>query len=197
MWDERYAQKELAYGAEPNDFLRERAAEIPGSPVLCLAAGQGRNEVYLAKLGYDVIALDQSSVGLQRATALADSVGVSIETVVADLSDWQFPEAAYAGITSIWCHLPPELREAVHHSVVQALVPGGVFILEAYTPEQVRHGTGGPPVRDLMMTAAGLRRELDGLEILHLEELERDVSEGPYHQGLSAVVQLVARRPLS
>ena len=197
MWDERYAQDQLAYGAEPNDFLLEQAGQLPGSPVLCLAAGQGRNALYLAGLGYDVLAVDQSAVGLARAVELAEEAGVSIRTEDADLNSWRFGEGIYAGITSIWCHLPPDLREQVHRSVVDALMPGGILILEAYTPAQVRQGTGGPPVADLMMSEASLRRELEGLEFLHVEELEREVSEGPYHRGTSAVVQLIARKPLS
>lgn len=197
VWDDRYKQAELAYGAEPNDFLRAHAAEIPSSPVLEIGAGQGRNAIYLASLGLEVEALDQSPVGLARANEAAAEAGLELRTIVADLAEWRFPTAAYGAIVSIWCHLPPDLRVEVHAGIQRALVPGGLLILEAYTPAQVELGTGGPPVRDLMMTAKSLREELPDLEFLSVEERQREVHEGRYHDGLSAVVQLVARRPLS
>jgi hypothetical protein len=98
-------------------------------------------------------------------------------------------------VVSIWCHVPKDLRVALHRAVVAGLRPGGVFVLEAYTPEQLGRGTGGPPVADLMMDATCLRHELEGLSLQLLEERERDVREGAGHQGWSAVVQLLAVKP--
>ena len=195
MWNERYAEKDLAYGAEPNDFLKEVAGRIPAGPVLCLAEGQGRNAVFLAGRGHEVLAVDQSPVGLQRARDLATERGVTIETRVSDLGAFAFEAERYAGIVSIWAHLPPDLRKVVHRKCVGSLMPGGVMVLEAYTPSQVGRGTGGPPDPALCMTAAGLRAELAGLEFEILAERERDVAEGTYHNGRSVVVQMLARKP--
>lgn len=196
MWDERYALDGFAYGTAPNDHLVAHAARLPAGPVLCLAEGEGRNAVFLAGRGHPVTAVDQSRVGLDKARALARSRGLTIETVQADLADFTPAPGAWAGIVSVWCHVPPPVRRALHRAVVAGLSPGGVFILEAYTPQQVGRGTGGPPVAGPMMTAAGLREELSGLELEVLEERERDVQEGRYHSGLSSVVQVVATRPL-
>jgi len=197
MWDERYGEAGFAYGTKPNDFLVEVVDRIPPGPVLCLAEGEGRNAVFLAARGHPVTAVDQSRVGLAKAKALAAEQGVSLETRVSDLAEFDYRADHYAGIVSIWAHTPPEVRRLVHEKCVQALAPGGVMILEAYTPAQLERGTGGPPNPALCMTAAALRDELSGLEFESLEERDRVVSEGKYHQGRSAVVQLLARRPPS
>jgi SAM-dependent methyltransferase len=196
LWDDRYRPASYYYGTEPNDFLRDHAKVIPpGGSVLCVGEGEGRNAVFLAGRGYDVVALDQSAVGLAKAGLLASARAVRIQTTVASLDGYRFEAGRWDGIVSIWCHLPSAIRSRVHRQVVVGLKPGGVFLLEAYTPEQIRHGTGGPKEVDLLPTLAELRRDLDGLEILEAAESERIVQEGAGHTGLSAVVQLVARRP--
>jgi len=192
-WDEKYGAPGHYYGTEPNRFLREHHAVIPaGGAVLCLAEGEGRNAVFLAQQGYRVLAVDQSPVGLHKAERLATERGVEIETIVADLADYRIEPGRWDGIVSIWCHLPPPLRAAVYGQAVAGLRVGGAFLLEAYTPEQLRYGTGGPKSADLMPTLAELRTELDGLDLVHAVEREREVLEGQGHFGLSAVVDIVA-----
>ncbi|HEU0035185.1 MAG TPA: class I SAM-dependent methyltransferase [Kofleriaceae bacterium] len=197
MWDERYREPGFAYGSEPNDFLAANAERyLPaGGEVLCLAEGEGRNAVFLAARGFRVTGVDASSVGLAKARALAAERGVAIETVVADLAEHDLGVARWDGIVSIWCHTPSALRASLHHGVVAALRPGGVFLFEAYTPAQLAYKTGGPPVADMLMTADGLRAELAGLDIVVADETIREIHEGKYHDGTSAVVQLIARKP--
>lgn len=194
-WDERYGAPEYVYGTEPNDFLREVAHRIPPGRVLCLADGEGRNSVHLAGLGYDVAAVDVSRAGLEKARRLAEERGVRIETVQADLAGWRIPPGAWSGVVSIFAHLAPDVRGRVHRQVVDGLRPGGAFVLEAYTPAQLREGTGGPPEEDRMMTEAGLREELAGLRFEIARELRREVREGTLHTGMAAVVQVLAFRP--
>ena len=196
MWDERYAEAGFAYGTEANDFLVEVAGAIPPGPVVCLAEGEGRNAVFLAARGHQVLAIDQSVVGLEKARRLAAERGVSIETQAMDLADFQVEANSYAGIVSIWAHMPPNVRKVVHERCVRALGPGGVMILEAYTPAQVGRGTGGPPDPAFCMSADRLREELRGLDFDVLLERERHVAEGKYHHGSSLVVQMLARKPL-
>lgn len=194
-WDEKYGAPGHYYGTEPNDFLRERCAAIPAcGNVLCLAEGEGRNAAFLAQQGFRVVAVDQSPVGLRKAERLAAERGVRIETVVADLADYRIAPGQWDAIVSIWCHLPQPLRTTVHRQAVAGLRIGGVFLLEAYTPAQLRYGTGGPKSADLLPTLAELRGELAGLEFAHAGEREREVREGQGHTGLSAVVDIVAVR---
>ncbi len=195
FWDVRYAEDTFAYGEEPNDFVRESTSLFaPKSRILLLAEGQGRNAVWLARQGHHVVAVDQSAVGLERATELARRYDVEIETVVADLMQWSAEPNSFDGVVAIFAHLPKPGRAHMHKMAVQALKSGGIAVVEAYTPRQLAHKTGGPPVLELLVEPDDLRAEFEGLEIERLEELERDVKEGPYHHGVAAVVQLVARK---
>ncbi len=192
-WDNRYGESGFAYGTEPNDFLVASLKKLPpAGNVLCLADGEGRNSVFLAQQGYRVTAVDSSSVGLAKANSLAAERGVTITTCVADLADYPLPEKTYDAIISIFCHLPPHIRKRVHNQIPLSLKKGGVFLLEAYTPRQLEYGTGGPPVKELLMEITELKKELAQLTILHGIELEREVHEGRLHNGLGAVVQVLA-----
>lgn len=195
FWDERYAEPEMPYGDQPNDFLVEVADRIPPGPVLCLAEGQGRNAVWLAARGHAVTAVDWSPVGLARAEQLALERGVRLRTECADLRTFAIAPGAWSGIVSIWLQVPRELRAPVHARCVEGLAPGGVFVLEAYAPDQLGRGTGGPDDPTRFPALADLRAELAGLELEIAREVERDVHEGACHHGRSAVVQVVARRP--
>jgi SAM-dependent methyltransferase len=194
-WNQRYAQPEFVYGTKPNDFVAEVASQIPAGPVLCLAEGEGRNAVFLAQNGRRVTAVDASAAGLAKAQTLAQARNVAIAAQVVDLADYRIEPSTWAGIVATWMHLPPALRQDVHAQVVAGLRPGGVYVLEAYTPAQLAFGTGGPKDRTLLMTLAALRDELRGLDFVVGRECERTVIEGTGHTGRGAVVQVLARRP--
>ncbi len=199
MWDERYSETGFAFGTEPNDFLKDEYVRIPkGGRVLCLAEGEGRNAVFLARQVYWVTAVDQSRVGLDKAQSLAREHGVEIETVVADLAEYDLGFECWDGIISIFAHLPPALRQALHPRIVAALKSEGVFILEAYTERHLgMSGIGGPPPGQeaLFGSLDELNTDFAGLDIQLARELDRDITEGKYHRGESAVVQFIARRP--
>jgi SAM-dependent methyltransferase len=195
MWDDRYSEPGYAYGSEPNDFLVSVVERIPPGPVLCLAEGEGRNAVFLASRGHAVTAVDASAIGLGKARSLAAERKVTIETVCSDLADYTITPDHWAGIVCIWCHLPGALRERVHRAAAAGLRSGGVIVLEAYTPAQLALGTGGPKVSELLYTRELLERDFEGLEWIIARETEREIHEGKYHGGRSAVVQLVGRKP--
>jgi SAM-dependent methyltransferase len=197
FWNDRYgaAGENYVYGTAPNEFLAAMAGRLPPGPVLCLADGEGRNGVHLAGLGHAVTSVDLSATGLAKARALAQRRGVALTTVVADLNDFVIGERAWAGIVAIFMHLPPALRARVLARAAAGLQPGGVFVLECYSPAQLAFNTGGPRDIALLPTLAALRPELAGLEFLHGAEIERAIVEGDGHTGRGAVVQVVARRP--
>ena len=193
FWERRYAEAAYAYGTEPNGFLVEVATRMPPGPVLCLAEGEGRNAVWLAERGHAVTAVDASAAGLAKAEALSLARAVRIETIAADLSTFTIEPGVWSGIVAIFAHLPPRLRRSVHHAAARGLAPGGIFILEAFTPRQLALGTGGPQKPELLYTLEELRTDLAGLDLEIGRELERDVVEGLYHTGRAAVVQVLAR----
>jgi 2-polyprenyl-3-methyl-5-hydroxy-6-metoxy-1,4-benzoquinol methylase len=194
-WNERYGQSTYFYGTEPNSFLAENSSKFKKSAkVLCLAEGEGRNAVYLAKQGCVVTGVDSSQVGLDKLQQLAKQNGVEVNTVCCDLNDYVFESGHWDAVVSIWCHLPSELRSRVHKQVVESLKPQGLFLLEAYTPDQIKFKTGGPQDPDLMPTLKQLEVELNGLKPILKQEITRTISEGTGHQGLSAVVQYIGMK---
>lgn len=192
-WESRYSRDDYVYGTEPNDFLVEAVANRAPGRVLCLADGEGRNGVHLATLGHTVTSVDLTKAGMDKAAQLANAKGAELTTVVADLTDYDLGEARWDLIVSIFAHMPPDGRRKLHSRIAKALAPDGVFVLEAYTPDQIGRGTGGPPVPELTMTLDGLRSELQGLVITSGQEMIRPVVEGPGHTGDGAVVQVIAK----
>jgi SAM-dependent methyltransferase len=196
QWNSRFDQDEFAYGTEPNTFLRDMAERlVPSADVLSLGDGEGRNGVHLARQGHRVTAVDIAEAGLGKARRLAARHGVSVETVHADLAEFDLGTERWHAVVSIFCHLPSALRRQVLAGAVRGLRPGGLLILEGYTPRQLRHGTGGPKDPDLLLEPDTLREELAGLELTHFIEVEREIREGMLHTGTAAVLQVVARKP--
>lgn len=194
FWDERYGGDGLVYGDAPNEFLAQVATRFPTTGhALDIGAGEGRNALFLASRGLDVLAVDQSAVGMRKAQRLATERGLSLRTRAVDLRDFDAPLGSFDVISSIFVHLPHELRAAVHRRIGAWLRPGGLFVLEAYPPDQIGRGTGGPNDPALMAPLEVIVGELAGLEIDHQASLVRTVIEGDHHTGEASVVQVVAR----
>jgi len=196
FWDERYAGDELVYGEAPNAFVASMRDRLPTrGQALDIAAGEGRNALFLASLGLDVLAVDQSEVGMRKAQRRARERGLTLRTRAVDLADFDAEPGSFDAITSTFVHLPAPLRAAVHRGVVSWLRPGGVFVLEAYAPDQIGRGTGGPSDPALLAPLETILSELDGMTVEHSAALVRDVSEGTSHTGEASVVQVLARKP--
>ena len=195
FWDERYSGDELAYGAAPNGFLVQMADRLPAhGRALDIGAGEGRNALFLALRGLDVLAVDQSAVGMQKAQRLARERGLALRTQAVDLNDFQAEPDSFDVVSSIFVHLPAALRAKVHQRIATWLKPGGVFVLEAYAPEQLQRTTGGPKDPSLLAPLETILSELPGLHIEHQAALVRNVGEGKFHTGEASVVQVVGRR---
>lgn len=195
FWDERYASDELVYGDAPNEFLAEMAGRFPkGGAALDIGAGEGRNALFLASLGFDVLAVDQSAVGMQKAQRRAEARGLSLRARACDLAEFIAEPGSLDVISSIFVHLPAALRASVHQGIRSWLKPGGVYVLEAYAPDQIDRDTGGPKDPSLLAPLDVILDELAGLEIEHQVALVRNVTEGRCHSGEASVVQVLARK---
>lgn len=196
FWDERFGRREYVYGTEPNAFLvGQRHRLEPGMSVLAVGDGEGRNGVWLAQQGMVVTSVDASAVGLQKALRLAMKRDVSIRTACADLRTWDWPVGSFDAVVSVFLHVHPEDRPGLHTRMLDAVKPGGLVMLEAFRPEQLGRGTGGPPVAEMLYSADTLRQDFAAAEIVELHEVETELDEGPGHAGPAATVRLVARRP--
>jgi SAM-dependent methyltransferase len=197
-WESRFAHPDYVFGTEPNAFLAACEDRLPkdGGKALAIADGEGRNGVFLAECGLDVLSVDFSPNAQAKARALAASRGVTITTETADIIHWDWPVGAYDVVAAIFFQFAgPKDRETIFAGLRAALKPGGLLILTGYRPEQLGYGTGGPKAienlytRDLLEAAFG---DFDGLEIF---EHDSEVDEGHGHKGMSALIDLVGRKP--
>lgn len=197
FWDERYRVDEYIFGTEPNVFLCTQARRFePGSKVLDVACGEGRNSVWLARQGCDVLGIDVSPLALQKAHRLAERMAVRVEFRIEDVREWPWEPAAFDAVVCIFIQFAaPSERSRLFQGFVSTLKPGGVLVLQGYTPKQVEYGTGGPPDAAHMYTRAMLEQAFSALEIVHLQEHEQVLAEGTKHVGRSALIDLVARKP--
>lgn len=190
FWNERFGGEEYVYGEKPNEFLEHRHTLIPkDSKVLVLGDGEGRNGVFLARKRCQVTSVDASEVALEKAQALAKKFGVKIETIHGELPNVEIEKGVWDVVVLIFLHLPEGVREATHKLAVDALKPGGLLILEAFTPEQLQNSSGGPKNLSMLYTAEMLKKDFEGLEFDALGELETVLDEGPGHQGKASVVR--------
>ena len=195
IWDERFAGEGYVYGTAPNRWLEAQASRLKArSRVLSLGEGEGRNAVWLATEGHRMEAVDGSRVGLEKARRLATARGVTLEVTVADLASFVPAPGAYDAVVLIFVHLPQPLRALVHARAEAALAPGGVLVLEAFTPRQIAFSSGGPKQLEALYEPEDLRQDFPGIawEVLREEEVELD--EGPLHRGKAAVVRGLGRR---
>jgi len=199
FWDQRFAEPGYKYGTQPNAWLGQQAHRLaPRSRVLLPGDGEGRNGVWLAAQGHRVLAVDSSAVGLAKAQALAAERGVVIDTLCADLADWQPAPASVDAVVLVFVHLRPALRTTVHRRLAEALVPGGLLLLEAFHPRQIGRSSGGPKEPDMLVSADTLRIDWAGrLEEIEAWEGEVLLDEGPGHQGLAQVTRWLGRRSSS
>ena len=197
FWNERYATDAYIFGTAPNVFLASQVDLIhPGMRALAIADGEGRNGVWLAEHGAQVHAIDVSPPALEKARKLAAERGVALETEQVDVLNWTWPDAAYDLVAAIFIQFaPPPARDRIIAGIRRTLKPGGLLILQGYTPKQIEFATGGPPNAANMYTADLLRDWFGDWEIRHLAEHEAFISEGSHHHGMSALIDLVARKP--
>lgn len=196
-WNARFAGEDYLFGEKPNAFLRRQAHRLKrGDSILCVADGEGRNSVWLGEQGLTVTAFDFAPNAVAKAKQLAARRKVSVEHQIADFYAWPWTSARYDAVVAIFIQfVPPERREVAFAGMRSAVEPGGLLLLEGYRPEQVDYGTGGPPRRENMYTREWLEQTFAGWEILELETYDASIEEGKAHSGMSALIDLVAKKP--
>jgi len=196
MWDERFAAEDYVFGKAPCAFLLKQKHRLsPGMKILAVADGEGRNGVWLAEQGLDVLAMDGSKVALEKAKRLAEERKVSLKTECADWKEWRWPHEAFDEVVAIFIQFTgPQDRAEMFERMKKALKPGGILLLHGYRPEQLAYGTGGPKAVENLYTEPMLRDAFVDMQILELEAYDAHIEEGAGHRGMSALIDLVARK---
>ncbi len=195
-WEERFAAPDYWFGKAPNAFLKSHAHLLaPGQKALAIADGEGRNGVFLAERGLDVLSIDFSPSAIAKAKALAAERGVKLHAEVIDIFVWEWPPAAFDVVVGIFFQFaPPKQRTQVFANIKKTLKPGGILLIQGYRPEQLRYGTGGPPHAENMYTRELLEEAFGDFFSLEIREHDSVITEGVGHNGMSALIDLVGRK---
>jgi SAM-dependent methyltransferase len=199
FWNRRFDTPDYIFGRAPNEYLQTQAKRYlkKGDAVLCVADGEGRNSVWLAKQGMRVDAFDLSEVALSKAIALAKEEAVHVQFSLASTEAWDWQPNQYDAVVGIFIQFAdPVMRPRLFAQMVSALRPGGLLIIQGYTPKQLEFKTGGPSIAEHLYTEDMIRTLIGDLEPIDLCLYEKALSEGPKHTGMSALLGLVARKPL-
>ncbi len=197
-WEARFAGEDYVFGTEPNGFLAACRGLLPAKGrALAIADGEGRNGVFLASCGLEVLSVDFSPTAQGKARALATRRCVTLETLTANILAWDWPEAAFDVVAAIFFQFAgPEDRAEIFAGIRHTLRPGGLLILEGYRPEQIGYGTGGPGRIENLYTRALLEEAFGDFDGVVITEHDSVVEEGRGHKGLSALIDLVGRKPI-
>ena len=195
-WEARFSAPGYLFGKEPNGFLKSKAHLLkPGQKALTIADGEGRNGVFLAEQGLDVLAMDISPTALAKSQALAKERGVMLRTELADLAAWKWPVAAFDVVVAIFFQFcTPAERTQVFANIKRALKPGGLLLMQGYRPEQLVYKTGGPSEVENLYTRTLLEEAFSDFASLEIDEYDRVIEEGAGHGGMSALIDLVGRK---
>ncbi len=196
MWNKRYETAEYIFGKEPAIFMTKKARYLkPGQSALAVADGEGRNSVFMAQKGVKVTAMDSSTNAVAKAKLLAAERGVNVDFNVADILKWEWVENRFDLVAAVFIQfVGPAQRAEIFDGIKRTLKPGGILMLHGYTPEQIDLGIGGPPFVENMYRADLLAQNFADFEIVELNTYHREVQEGRGHSGMSALVDLIARK---
>ncbi|MEY3799381.1 MAG: hypothetical protein RLZZ406_682 [Pseudomonadota bacterium] len=197
FWNQRFNKEEFIFGKEPNEYLALQTRKYlkPNNKVLCIADGEGRNGVWLAKQGIKVVGFDASDIALSKAKQFAKDNQVEVKYSFSDTDSFDWQENEYDAVIAIFIQFAdPAMRERIFKQVHQALKPAGILILQGYTPKQLEYKTGGPSLIEHLYTEQMIRDLTQEFEILDLRCYEQELNEGARHAGMSALLGLVAKK---
>lgn len=191
MWDQRYAAEEYVYGTSPNGFFRAALEKLTPGKLLLPAEGEGRNSVYAASQGWKVTAFDTSTEGRKKAMRLAEQQGVHIQYQLAGYNQVLLPEEHFDCVAMVYAHASAADRTQRHRRMLSFLKPGGTFILEGFSKEQIHNPTGGPRDVEMLFSEEELRNDFQELSELKIWKEEIELQEGPFHNGCANVIRLI------
>jgi len=199
FWDDRYSKEAFAYGEGPNTFLSLNMPSISPGRILFPAEGEGRNAVYAATLGWDVVAFDISTAGRLKADLLALKMGAQIEYHLASASDFTYGSECFDAVALIYSHFPLPVKNHFHSMIQKCLKPGGIIIMEAFSQANLEYQKtnpyiGGPSDPDMLYTVDEVRIAFPDIELDYLEQVEIELHEGIYHNGTGSVIRLVGTK---
>jgi ubiquinone/menaquinone biosynthesis C-methylase UbiE len=195
FWNERYVQKDYAYGIQPNDFLVESISKLPeNGKILFPAEGEGRNAVFAAKNRFEVYAFDTSSEGKKKAAKLAKEYDVNMDYQVGVLEELNFEEVSFDGVACIYAHFPKAIRKVMHQQILKLLKPNGIVIFEAFSKEQIQYSSGGPKDIAMLFSEDEVKEEFQGITFDFLKTEIIELNEGAFHQGKGSVVRFIGTK---
>ena len=186
-WDERYAASELVWSREPTRLVAAELADLSPGVAVDLAAGEGRNAIWLASQGWTATAVDFSQVALDKGARLAADAGLDVAWVRADATTWQ-PPAPVDLVVVAYLQLPAAERRRAVRGAVSMLRPGGTLLLVAHDSTNLHEGTGGPQDPDVLMSARDVLDDLAAppalaVEVVRAERVAREVVASDAHGG--------------
>lgn len=195
-WQARFAAPGYVFGTEPSAFLKDHAHLLrKGEKALAIADGEGRNGVFLAEQGLDVLSVDFSPLAQEKARKLAAERGVALRVEQVDIINWDWPSEAFDVVVAIFFQFAvPADRDKIFAGIKKTLKPGGLLLLEGYGLKQLEYKTGGPPDPAQLYTRALLQEAFGDFSTLDIREYDRVVNEGERHTGLSALIDAVGRK---
>ncbi len=197
FWDERYSRTEYIYGEDPNSFFSEQILKLKPGKIILPCEGEGRNAVFAAKLGWNVMAFDSSNAGRIKAMGLAEKYSVNIDYIIEDALNADYPENSADVVAFIFAHFEPESRIQLHKKAIKWLKPGGKIILEVFNTDQLKNNSGGPKDLALLYTEDMLIHDFAVLETELLQSIQVELSEGSFHKGKAEVVQYIGTKQQS
>lgn len=192
FWNDRYSSNEFVYGTEPNEFFKKELQKLSSGKLLLIGEGEGRNAVFSAKNGWEVDAIDFSTVAREKAIKFAEKNSVLINYEVSDLTKYKFKQSNYDVVANIYLHLHRSSRKDIYSKSIASLKTGGVFLLEAFEKDQLGRTSGGPQNLEMLYSIEELNKDFKGMEIKLLEKKIITLGEGEHHKGEAAIVRLIA-----
>jgi SAM-dependent methyltransferase len=193
-WEARYAAPDFIFGTAPNAFLKQNAHLLrKGQSALSIADGEGRNGVFLAEQGLDVLSLDFSPLAQAKVRKLAGERGVTLRVEQANVIEWSYPADTFDVVAAIFIQFAaPDDRSKILAGIMRTLKRGGLLLMQGYTPKQLDYKTGGPPHLDHLYTREMLETAFAGFSKLDIREHDSAIAEGTHHVGMSALIDVVA-----